>query len=71
MHVSEGTHVPPDWVSEWKQSRIIFVTLLGYKKIRIKPFLCLVTRYKNFLAQKELKKDEPFSSAFRCIIIQF
>ena len=26
MHISEDTKVPPDWVSEWKQSCIIFVT---------------------------------------------
>ena len=29
MHVSEDTQVPPDWVNEWKYSRIIFATLPG------------------------------------------
>ena len=35
MHISEDTQVPLDWVSEWKQSRNIFVTPLGYKNQRI------------------------------------
>ena len=31
MHVSEDTQVRPDWVSEWKQLHIIFVTPSGHK----------------------------------------
>ena len=31
MHISEDTQVPPDWLSEWKLSEIIFVTPPPYK----------------------------------------
>ena len=31
IHVSEDTQVRPDWVSEWKQLHIIFVTPSSHK----------------------------------------
>ena len=31
IHISEDTQMPPDWVSEWKYSHIIFITQRGYK----------------------------------------
>ena len=31
MHIAEDTQVPPEWVNKWRQSHIIFVTLLVYK----------------------------------------
>ena len=33
IHISKDTQAPPDWVSEWKKSQIIFVTPSGYKKM--------------------------------------
>ena len=37
MHISEDTQVPPDWVSEWKKSRLILC--LTQKRFEAHPLL--------------------------------